>query len=592
MTSSISNSSRASRALALAGPMLVLGLAVWLLWPAPWSGGGVVAPPVGSLTDDCSTAQVLLLGNSKTRSDLNPSELEAFLGLAPGSVTALTLHGSNAPVWYAILQNMAYARGCRPRLVVVYGTLDKLLAADVSPDERVRLLAPVLSGDEPVLTAKLRGVGAAPTGAWLRARRAVVERREALLENVAALCVGTVFPGAAHGTRLEIGRAALDAASDAVFTKSGIESGGTVVGPLPTTPAPLPGGARQPVSASDTFLAELAALAQAHGSTLVFVRAPMPNETRERAILAIRGLRGGAVTLANERGAAFLDLGDQRLPVSAFLDGDHMNAMASTRNTWALARRLEQLGAAQGGEITGRLDATAVTETPVVLWPLETRPRFAAPPLPQIRASGLTRTRGKAAELRLAPELDFGDHLCRQHEVYKCCSPLVVSLDGQRLPEPNALPNEVEALGGGRYVHQGATVLVSSPTGTEPPRKLQSMGVTLDPSRWCGSLWLYPGDEALFTGMEAVGRRPSLSLGQLELLVTPFGDGGGELRVSLEVDGTSLAATAIDLQEQPGGLRSLTLERPLRPGEGPLSLRLSMSDGAPYLLIKHLALVP
>jgi len=555
---------------AVLAPLVVLAVAAWALWPGSPTPGRVT-PHLDSLAEDCSDARVVLLGNSKTRSDLNPRELEAFLGLPRGAVAALTLHGSSAPAWYAVAKNLVRGAGCRPAVLVAYGSIDKLLAGDVSPDERVRLLAPVMSDHEPELVAKLGG-GSAP-GGWLQARQAAAGQREALLQGAAALPVGLLYARPADLGPVEHGRAVLDAAWDRVFTGSvgAVEVPSAV---LPVQAAARPGETRRPAGPAETFLPELAAEAEAMGATLVLAWAPMRDEAQERATVAVPGLVQGSRALATELGAVFLDLRSDSLPADAWEDERHMSAMGSTRTTRALAVALGERGLIP--------DAPASLTNAEPVWLLERPRRFEGAP-PSVALGRPAPVSGGGASAAVQPPLPLGDQHCLEHEVWSCCSPLRVFEDGQPLPEPNVAPQLVGSLGAGRYTHLGDRVLLSSSDGT--PSSDHRYEARLAADRWCGALWLYPGDRLVISGIDDDARG-----GTLELLVRGFGPAPWPLRIGLRADGAPGSQHSIELEPGVDGLHHVELGTSLP--AGPLELVVH-SDGAEgYALLTHLALLP
>lgn len=554
-------------------PLLVLCLADWLLRGREPSASGV-EPHLASLAEDCTGAELVLLGNSKTRSDLNPRELEAFLGLPRGAVASLTLHGSSAPVWYAVLENLVYGRGCSPRQVVVYGTIDKLLAGDVSPDEQVRLLAPVLGDHEPVLTAKLGG--GAVGGPWLQARQQAARRREALLSSTAALAVGSFYANPEGRGAASHGRELLDEAWGRVFAGTSAIQESERQAVLPVQGPVVPSEARQPKTADDTFVGELTQLASAHGSSLVLAWAPLEDAAEERATLAVPDLVEGSRAKALEAGASFLDLREPALPPQAWVDGRHMSAMGSTRNTWALARGLAALDPAVEG------DAAPARAT--ALWLLEQPRSFVSAP-PELVLGPPRPEPSGAASASVTPPLPIGDQHCLEHEVWKCCSPLRVWEDERPLPEPNVAPQLVESLGGGRYTHLGERVLLSSSDGAAPGE--HRYRAALDPERWCGSLWLYPGDEA------QLGIGPaSQALGALEVLARAFGTEAWTLRLELRIAGAEPQVFELELTPGEDRFLSMPFRKPTGAEVGPAELVLHSLTPTGYALVSHLALVP
>ncbi|MFH1468531.1 MAG: hypothetical protein ABIO70_29345 [Pseudomonadota bacterium] len=519
------------------------GLAGGLLALALLAGGGAVlsrpgpaVPEVPALDtlEDCSTAEVVLLGNSKTRSDLPADELAAQLDLSPDGVSSLTVHGSSGPVWYAVVENKVFGAGCRPRTVVAYGTLDKLLAGDVSPDERLRLLVPVMSKDEPVLRRKLPGLTGEATG-WGRARQRALELREGLLGGIAAGTVGLLaHPGIS-------GRGLLDEASDALF--------GEYFAAAPPPSIPLPQGdaapsVAPPAQAADSLLPDLLALCAAHGARLVVVRAPLLAAWQEREVLEAPGLVAGARSLVEQGGGAWVDLSDIPFTAGDWGDDVHLGPLGASRLTWHVARAL-------GGRAA---EAVRLLDAP---------PRFTAEP-PPVALRSVHPESERYLSLHLDGHTPLSDEACTEHEVARCCSPLVVTRDGVLLPHTTRA--EVEQ--GHGWYHAEVGVLAASGGDGE-------LALGLDPSRHCGGWWLYPGDRATLGPSAPLPGPTTLSL---------------RLRVADEAP-----AGTLTVRLTAGEIEVLTAEVPLAtgllrwplapvPGVLPLTLELTTSPDASFAL--------
>ncbi len=414
--------------------MRALRLLLALLLPPAlglWLLSTPAAPPQAftPVDYDCDAADVVILGNSKVESDIDAEALGGALGRR---VVLAFQYGSNAPVWYAMLDNEVFAR-CHPATVVLYGPLEQVLGADVEASERVRLLAPHLDGADPVLDEKVFGRDVGP-----RARALAL--REAALSAVAAGAAG--------------GRKRLDSAFDKVFGQ-----GWQPVAPTATPAAPTPGHA---VDAADlmatrweeSFLPDFLALAESRGTRVLFVASPLP-PSRQRFDLDTRP--GVETIVARAQAAnAWVDARKLGPDDAGFTDFRHMNGAGKAAFTEALAGALREAGV--GG--AGRAVAPFVS----LLAPLS----FAAPP--PAPALGAPSEAGAQRRIPLGELASLTREACEVRAQLRCASPLRVRLAGE-LVAADLRAGELHA-----------------PAGGEP-----ALDPARDGN---GSRWLYPGDEA------------------------------------------------------------------------------------------------
>ncbi len=398
-------------------------------------GGLALRPaPAGTVTFTphdyrCGEADVVVIGNSKVESDIDPDALGQALGR---SVVLAVQYGSNAPVWYAMLDNEVLA-ACTPDVVLVYGPIEQVLGGDVEATERVRLLGPHLDGDDPVLDAKVFG---RPVGARARA----VAVREAALSGLAAGAAG--------------GRARLDVAFDRVFGRGWAPADRTTGLSLAPPRGPVDAADVMATTWEASFLPDFLARARTAGARVGFVVAPLP-PSRARPDLDRRPGVAAIVARAG-REAAWVDARPLGPEDAGYTDYNHMNGAGRARFTVALADALRVAGIGGAGAtlppFLDLLDAVTFTEAPPPL-------SLASP-----RPDGADRLYLLGA---LRPLADEG---CGQRAQLRCATPLRAWVDGQLVSATT----------------DGGELRI--PAGGEPALDPARRGG--------GSTWLYPGDVA------------------------------------------------------------------------------------------------
>ncbi len=567
------------------GPVLVLGASAAILLDVLEKPEDVRRHVRGDFA--CEGADIVVTGSSRARTDIDLNGLTLALAPPPRRAVAATVHGSNAPVWYAVLKNGVFARGCAPELVIVYDIADKLFAADVLPDERVRLLAPYLTGDDPVIERRI--FGRKGRGVWQRTRERVAASRKKWLNTLTAWATGLMFVPHPGERRVDVGRRVLDRTFDRVF---GL---GKLNREEPSMKEQvLPGGAPPVVQRSvlatrpeETFLADIIALARGHGAEVVVARAPSP-PSRQGAEEAGEALVRACAALVEREGGHYVDLRSPDVSDAWYADVRHMNALGRTRITKALGARIRALGLVTGGRPPegrgaapgGGPRGTASLDLSAVL-PTVEGPSPLLGPTPPVEPAGRGTGAFRVPELR-----EVADDACERHEVLACCSPLRVAENGHPLPFPNATADEVTRLGRGRYVHLGDRVLFSSLDGTDPIRNGRRYTLGMEPGQRCGGTWIFPGQTLRFSTSTATGH-PRGAWSRLEVWARDFsGDGTSNgIRVKLECDDTEW----LDTQVLAARMSSAPASLPIVPGGHPtchhlvLEVGASGSDG-PFLL--------
>lgn len=304
---------------------MAVGATAWLV--APDAGRPSRLPEATDLDPDCPGAEVVVLGNSRAASDLDPAVLGRTLGLPEGAVASLTLPGSSMPTWVALLEHGVYGRGCHPRLVVAYGALPALLVAEPPTHEREVYLAELLPGDD--------GGTDVLGAAWARARRRAVAVREGTFRGLAAAVAGA-WTG-------EEGRTALDGAMDRGFAGAATES--ERVAPVVERSTLGAVDARTP---AETWMDELVRVARDGGSRVLVVRCPTRREEAAEGDGAPEVLQGAVAGLVAE-GGVYLDRPGGVLAAAYYADESHLLPAGAVVNSERVGAAMIRAGAWSAG---------------------------------------------------------------------------------------------------------------------------------------------------------------------------------------------------------------------------------------------------
>lgn len=289
--------------------------------------------------------EVILLGNSKVRTDIDLPALRKALGSGP--VVELRVEATSAPTWYAVLENRVFAAGHKPKLVVVYGPLSRILETQPQGEIDRQRLEAQLGPVEPVIDRKVFG-REGDGGLLDRARNRRTELHGALMEGVKDFSVGLFFGKPDEADVLARGKAVADPALDKVFGEGASLADADqrrVIPIVEREAAARTGGTRAP---ADTLVPDFVALAEANGARIVFVRAPIPpSNVTEDAVSAETVKK--TLDVLNAGGAGWVDLSRIGLPETAYKDSLHMNKKGRDVLTAELAARLVGMDALGSG---------------------------------------------------------------------------------------------------------------------------------------------------------------------------------------------------------------------------------------------------
>ncbi len=359
---------RLSRAAALLAPLALLGaLGAALTRPDPPSATtlGVVAQSLERRIE--GGADVVLLGNSKVGSDLDPA---AIAKLFPGGadVVPMNANGTGMPVWYTTLHDRVYANGHRPKLVIVYGSLVIMAQAKLQNAGQEAQLAAHVSAPIPVLDQKVYGA----TFADARVQRALRRRgewRTSLTDGIRDAAVGLV-----------LGRDDAVPALAAIFDNDADQKLSTrrITPYVEPDDSEAAGGQHL----ADTLIPDLVELAYTHGAQVLFVRCPLPAARQGNDSVPVE-LEAEILAYLSAAGAGYLDLRDADLSTADY-GGVHLSKAGRGRFTPQLVAALKGVGVGSGelapAEILEERVAIVATRegTPPTFPPLTPKPLPAA----------------------------------------------------------------------------------------------------------------------------------------------------------------------------------------------------------------------
>ena len=344
-------------AAALTPFLLSVALLVWLSQPAP--PAAATAPQAIELDRRLGEGplDLLLLGSSIPKRNLDADALGEGLGLA---VTDATLHATNAPTWYVMLADRVYANGFSPSVVLVVSPVRSLL--ELAPDgHRARaVLAALSNGESPVVRAKTSGAaGSALSPALARLSLRATDARTALLDSFRNGTVGLLFRGdpVPGESVLERGQREADAATAEVLGDGGERASGLAGWSKDEQ------GDKIPIAApEDSFVADMVDLVQGAGARIIFLQLPVrdPEQLQTPEALA---LAEGLARYLDTRRVPFVDLSDQPTSRDEFEDLVHMTPAGAERMTDVVIEALLSRGLLEDKPFSPNTVAGAVAKS-------------------------------------------------------------------------------------------------------------------------------------------------------------------------------------------------------------------------------------
>lgn len=452
---------RPSAVLAVVFPLLLLGLGLGRLGAErPW------APSEAALALDArlekERPEVVVIGNSKAATDLDPVALRKELGLGPVSVVSVP--GTNMPTWYAVVENHLVRAGRRPRLVIVYGTLEWLAQVTVGDQHQRAGLAAYIRPDEPVLNPMVFGRSSGAS-ALDRARDQAAALRIGATEAVRDLGLSL------SGAEPEVARAALVHLFE---NNRGGEVGRRVI---PVAEGFAPASATRRPSPAASLLPPLAELAAEAGLRLVVVRSALPVWSSED-LAPIADVRE-AVAVLNERGAGWIDLSTGVTAAADYNDARHMTPVGRRKNTAALVESLRGIGALDDGALRAARAPLAAPE-----WRREGE-------LPVLEVGAPRRLDSACGWALPAPTLLGLDDPSLVKLGLGAQGPVRLWIDGQPL-SPHGSREDIALRCGGAFSHAGRELRYAPAAEPEGPHELR-VGLGAELPGQTALPWLYPG---------------------------------------------------------------------------------------------------
>lgn len=296
--------------------------------------------------------EIVILGSSLAHRGIDTTALARELGVPPQRVASLHLPHAAAAHWYAIAKNRVFDAGYRPRLIIVAGAMTTMLNHDLlTYQANVDRLVEQLSEDEPVLGQRVFGFedGQGFTSWFLRERAS--SWRSEILEGIRDRVVTWGFT---RKGKLAEGRELAERVNEEVFSNARMDYELYVDAPTgvlaPQHFASLSGEGFD--LRAHGLIGDLQALCDAHDARLVYVRMPFPpSNTRMDEVPA--DIEREALAWMDEVGSGFLDMRTLNLTDADFEDMRHLTRHGALVFTAALARALDALGALHPGSGLG-----------------------------------------------------------------------------------------------------------------------------------------------------------------------------------------------------------------------------------------------
>ena len=501
---------------------------------------------------------IVIVGNSKSRSDVDGGALKKALGYDK-NVSTLLVAGSSAPAWYAMLEHRVFGNGHKPELVIVYGQLSALLRSEVATAGERAGVEGQMSGESAVLAEKVLGAGASIG----RARRNATAAHDALLSGVRDVAVGLFAAPPSPDGVMAAGAATAGPAlekmfgSNAKFRTTGAAQVMPVAAAERTSHAMSASAA--PVEAS--LVPDLIDLAEKNGARILFVRAPMPAGTRYLDTLSPE-TESAVFTLINQRKASYIDLQNTPLPGGAWRDHLHLAQPGRVVLTDALIAAMKASNILDGGVAAARPVLLPERIARVGAGPTLPTPRFVPTP---------NRACGVQAGL---PDLAFLSDDALNGAGFGKSSPLTVTDAAGGPLTPRSPAKDLGAACIGEWQHRKfGAVVAPRVAGGDGLGIALTEATSVTDHRGNPVWWVYPGTATEWAYAEPWGE-PTLTV---RITARAAKGAGATLRVG---------DTEVPLQAA-GRVLTATLERPAIPGPWAVSVA---ADADTWLVIDELVL--
>lgn len=341
MTSSTSSSRILPALAAVLGPLLVLAGAGWTFAQREEGQLSRVAARMEAALAS-APPDMVFVGNSTAPRVMKRDVLARVLDLPDLVLTDLSVPGSGAATWYAVLKHRVYANGWAPRVVLIPSLYEHMISVGSFGDD-ARITNQLLE-DDPVILRKTFQVSASHP--WLFHMEQGRDRlRQRALDGLRDWSVG-LFWG--HGEK-----PAEQVASEALTQVFSAE--GAVDLTLHRRAVPIVEAERSQVgdagavSLGDSYLPDIVRMAQDGGAKVVFILLPTStNDHRYKSVDPMR--KQELVKLLNELGAGWMDFTGQ-VPDSSFSDALHINSVGGKALAEEIGRGLLEMGALEDGPL-------------------------------------------------------------------------------------------------------------------------------------------------------------------------------------------------------------------------------------------------
>lgn len=514
---------------------------------------------------DRTDPEIVVLGNSIANTDFVTREFARALDVPERRIAKVSIPNTMAAHWFVVLKNRVYARGHRPRLVLVVSDLQSLLVTRPRSEASHVALSIQRGASEPELDAKL----GARLWALERARENRTVARDRLLTFLRNRFVD-VWRGEAwsdsRATDAALARVFADERTDhrlhrrviPIFDETKLFTASYDVDTLGRV--------------DEGFAPDLLRVVREHGGTLAYVRPPLSPRLPDRiGDLVPDALAAEVPGAFAAQGHRYLDLRGIPTSASQFQNLDHMTPEGGRRFTRILADVVRALGLFPGRTQDGvdLLGSFAIAPDGTVRG---RRPRVSfGDRLPNVPGGRQPIDRGRGGGAFPAQRFAFlADVDTLPHSPTGArCSPIRVLEDGVPLGPANVRCEELWKLREGRTCHTRSSVFFAASDSSDPLANGRTYTLALDPARSCEeSLWSYPHDSAAVSALpdDAAALPTTRRLDLRAADVGASGRGGEpEVRVAVRARGAAVAEQEVSLADLAAGTR---LEFPPSPTDG------------------------
>lgn len=430
--------------LAVLGPLAILGgVFAWLHHPEQDTASKGAQEITARLAK--APPDIVLVGNSTAPRAVDTEMLLRLLDRPTWNLARASVPGSGAATWYAVLKNLVYAGGHRPRLVLAPVFYEFLVGTGTfGVDSNV---TDYMGAYEPLILQKTFGVEAgSPT--WFQVETQRDRRRQALFDWLRNASVGLFHPDG-PGTITDRGEALAMPALTSVFSAEGATDLTLHRNAIPIVQEQYAKNEiTTPTRLQDSYLADVVQLVHENGGHFVVVLLPPPASSPLYSAVDAKG-RLELVRYLNELGAGFIDLTASPAPDHYFSDQAHLNSVGRQWATERMAAGLLALDALEA-------DTLPPARLPLACAAME-RTGVASPLVP----GAVERKPGSACTWS-APLPALGKVSAQVLEALEAPPPVEVTVDGVPLRWDPATGRGTESCDG-RFVSSRRNLLLELP---------------------------------------------------------------------------------------------------------------------------------